>query len=60
MAIGVTVVKRPDRQVSYLRAALKGMALTFRHLIAPKWTMEYPEQKSTDSWELSPRWRGRC
>ena len=29
MAIGVKVMKRPDGEVSYIRATLKGMSLTF-------------------------------
>ena len=64
MAIGVKVMKRPDRQVSYVRATLKGMALTFKHMLEKKVTMQYPEQKSTDrdhgmgTYSLSPRWRG--
>jgi NADH-quinone oxidoreductase subunit I len=64
MAIGVKVLKRPERQVSYIRATLKGMALTFKHMLEKKVTMQYPEQKSTDrdhgmaSYSLSPRWRG--
>ena len=48
MAIGVKVLKRPERQVSYIRATLKGMALTFKHMLEKKVTMQYPEQKSTD------------
>ncbi len=64
MAIGVKVMKRPDKQVSYVRATLKGMALTFKHMLEKKVTMQYPEQKSTDqdhgmgTYTLSPRWRG--
>ena len=64
MAIGVKVLKRPERQVSYVRATLKGMALTFKHMFEKKVTMQYPEEKSTDSehgggrWSISPRWRG--
>ena len=64
MAIGVKVMKRPDKQVSYVRATLKGMALTFKHMLEKKVTMQYPEQKSTDrehglgTYALSPRWRG--
>jgi NADH-quinone oxidoreductase subunit I len=58
MAIGVKVMKRPTRQTSYLRATLKGMALTFSHLLRPKVTMEYPEEKSSKDWTLSSRWRG--
>ena len=42
MAIGVKVVRRPERDVSYLRASLKGMALTFQHLFRKKVTMQYP------------------
>ena len=64
MAIGVKVLKRPGRgQVSYVRATLKGMALTFKHLLQPTWTMEYPEERSVGdagrgTWSLAPRWRG--
>ena len=46
MSIGVKVVQRPDREASYLRSALKGMALTFSHLLRPKVTMQYPEEKT--------------
>ena len=64
MAIGVKVMKRPERQVSYVRATLKGMALTFKHMFEKKVTMQYPEEKGTDSghgmgqWSISQRWRG--
>ena len=58
MAIGVKVLPRPEHQVSYVRAALKGMALTFKHMLQPKVTMQYPEQKSTETYSISPRWRG--
>ena len=57
MAIGVKVMKRPGAKVSYVRATLQGMALTFRHLFRPKVTMQYPEEKSSQDWTLSPRWR---
>ena len=40
-------MKRPEQQVSYVRAALKGMVLTFKHMLQPKVTMQYPEEKST-------------
>ena len=37
------------------RAALKGMGLTFKHLVNPKKvTLQYPEEQP----DLSPRWRG--
>ena len=58
MAIGVKVLKRPERQVSYVRATLKGMALTFKHMFEPKVTLQYPEQKSSTDWSISQRWRG--
>ncbi len=35
MAIGVKVLDRPTEQVSYVRALLSGMALTFKHMIDP-------------------------
>jgi len=57
MAIGVKVMKRPGAEVSYLRATLKGMALTLSHLWRPKVTMQYPEEKSSKDWTLAPRWR---
>ena len=58
MAITVKTLKQPAREVSYLRATLQGMAITFRHVLRKKVTMEYPEQKSTAQWSLSQRWRG--
>jgi NADH-quinone oxidoreductase subunit I len=64
MAIGVKVLRRPEREVSYVRATLKGMALTFKHMFEKRVTMQYPEEKSTDAthgmgpWSLTPRWRG--
>ncbi len=63
MAIGVKVMKRPEKDVSYVRATLKGMALTFKKMLEPKVTMQYPEEKSAPEperggWSLSPRWRG--
>ena len=54
MPIGVKVMKRPTRETSYLRATLKGMALTFKHLFKEKVTTQYPEEKAP----ISPRWRG--
>jgi NADH-quinone oxidoreductase subunit I len=43
-------------EVSYVRAALKGMGLTLKHLFAvnDRVTVQYPEEKSP----ISPRWRG--
>src|SRR5712692_7031924 len=58
MAISVKVVRRPGVKVSYLRATLRAMALTFSHLWRPKVTMQYPEEKSSKDWTISPRWRG--
>src|SRR6478736_1476077 len=46
MAIGVKVMKRPVEETSYIRATLKGMSLTFKHLFRPKVTMQYPEERS--------------
>ena len=54
MAIGVKVMQRPGSEASYVRATLKGMALTFRHLFRPKITMQYPEEK----WTLPEYYRG--
>jgi NADH-quinone oxidoreductase subunit I len=56
MAITVKLMKRPERETtSYLRAALSGMALTFRHMVNPaKLTLQYPEEQP----DLSARWRG--
>jgi len=59
MAIGVKVMQRPDSGVSYVRATLKGMALTFKHMLQPRVTMEYPEVRSDEEWRIAPRWRGR-
>ena len=58
MAIAVKTMRRPEAESSYMRATLKGMALTFQHLFQKKWTMEYPEQSATSDWKLSGRWRG--
>ncbi len=58
MTIAVKVVRRPERSVSYLRASLKGMALTFNHLFRKKVTMQYPEETREDGWSISDRWRG--
>ena len=58
MAITVKTMPRPEAESSYVRATLKGMALTFQHLLAKKWTMQYPEQKAAPDWQLSKRWRG--
>ena len=56
MAIKVKVVERPVEDVSYIRATLKGMALTVKHLfdVNGRVTTQYPEEKSP----ISPRWRG--
>jgi hypothetical protein len=53
MAISVKVMHRPEPEsTSYLRAALSGMALTFKHLVNPvKVTQQYPEEMT----ELHPR-----
>jgi len=45
MAIGVKVMERPIAQTSYLRATLKGMALTLKHMFQEKVTVQYPEEK---------------
>ena len=58
MAITVKVMQRPDHGVSYLRASLKGMGLSFKHLFRKKVTMQYPEETSEDEWTISSRWRG--
>ena len=55
MAITVKVMKRPTREVSYVRAALKGMSLTFKHMRQPSVTMQYPEEKRV----YGDRFRGR-
>ena len=56
MAISVKVMHRPaPESTSYLRAALSGMALTFKHMVNPAAvTQQYPEEQT----DLSPRWRG--
>jgi len=58
MAITVKVVRRPDSDVSYLRASLKGMGLSFKHFLRKKVTMQYPEETSEPEWKISSRWRG--
>jgi NADH-quinone oxidoreductase subunit I len=58
MPIGVKTVSRPTSESSYVRATLKGMALTFKHLLQPKWTMQYPEERESATWSVSPRYRG--
>ncbi len=56
MSINVKVMRRPERKSSYIRATLKGMALTFRHMtdVGGRVTIQYPDEKK----QLSPRWRG--
>lgn len=58
MAIGVKTVKRPAGDTSYVRATLKGMSLTFKHIFQKSWTMQYPEETSDAEWTISKRWRG--
>ncbi|MFI5207982.1 MAG: NuoI/complex I 23 kDa subunit family protein [Gemmatimonadales bacterium] len=62
MAITVKTVRRPaPGGTSYVRATLKGMRLTFKHLFQKKWTMQYPEetsQQGSEAWTISKRWRG--
>ena len=62
MAIGVKVLERPIGQTSYVRATLKGMALTLKHLLDPDkadvpvlrggapvaaWALSFPSSTST-------------
>ena len=56
MAITTKVLKRPEAvETSYLRAALKGMKITLKHMFNPKKvTQQYPEVET----RLHPRWRG--
>jgi len=55
MAIDVKVMRRPEGRASYLRATLKGMSLTFRHMVrTQKVTLQYPEEKD----DIPSRWRG--
>ena len=56
MAIGVKVLERPIGETSYVRATLKGMALTLSHLFREKVTIQYPDEKRP----LSTRWRDGC
>ncbi len=62
MAITVKTVKRPaPSRTSHVRATLKGMRLTFKHIFQKKWTMQYPEetsQQGSEAWTISKRWRG--
>ena len=48
MAIRVKVVERPLEDVSYIRATLRGMALTVKHLfdVTNRATIQYPEEKA--------------
>ena len=56
MAVQVKLVRRPEAgSTSYLRAALKGMAITFKHLVKPgSVSLQYPEEQP----DLHERWRG--
>ena len=56
MSIKVKVVERPVEDVSYIRATLRGMGLTVKHLfdVTNRATIQYPEEKAP----ISPRWRG--
>ena len=58
MAIAVKTLSRPISESSYVRATLKGMALTFKHMFQKKWTMQYPEETSAADWTIAPRYRG--
>ena len=59
MAITVKTVRRPDPSgTSYVRATLRGMRLTFKHMFQKSWTIQYPEQRSNDEYTMSKRWRG--
>ena len=59
MAITVTTVRRSAGDTYYVRATLKGLSLTFKHIFQKTWTMQYPEVKDAhEDWSLSPRWRG--
>ena len=58
MAIGVKTVTRPAGDTSYVRATLKGLRITFKHIFQKKWTMQYPEETSDGEWTISNRWRG--
>jgi NADH-quinone oxidoreductase subunit I len=54
MAINVKVLGRPIEETSYVRATLKGLGNTFKHMVDPhKVTTQYPEQRES----ISPRWR---
>src|SRR4029079_12066010 len=59
MAIGIKIMERPRGTTSYFRDTLKGMALTFRHMLESAGDrstkpVQYPDEKR----ELAPRWRG--
>src|SRR5260370_41929344 len=55
MGMGVEVGDRAIEEMSYVRATVKGLATTMKHLLSPeKVTIQYPEEK----WSLSPRRRG--
>ena len=51
-------VRRPDQRGilarTYLPSVLKGMWITLRHMMRPKVTMQYPEER----WTMPDRYRG--
>ena len=62
MAIGVKVLERPEHEVSYVRATLKGMALTFKHMFEPEGHDAVPRgeehRPTVGQWSSRTRWRG--
>ncbi len=58
MAITVKALARPESESSYVRATLKGMALTFKHLFATEVDDAVPGADEHGGWTLSKRWRG--
>src|SRR5690606_1372193 len=55
MPITGRAVERPSEQVSYVRATLKGLASTFKHMVDPH---KVTVQSLAATWEIAPRWRG--
>ena len=60
--VTVKVLERPEPgRSSYLRSALKGMGLTFRHMVSPtKVTLQYPEEQPDLLAPLARRTGWRC
>ncbi len=65
MAIGVKVMQRPERQVSYVRATLKGMGADVQAYVPEQGHRPVSRSRraptpdhAMGAWSISPRWRG--